>query len=160
MSRAAGPSQDVHTATTLVALGRLELDRGRLAEAERALREGIDMRRTLLGPRHAAVSFPAMHLSTVLTARGAFDEAETRARDAVQLRRERFGDVHAEVTEALWVRAEVVLGRGDGPRAAAIYQDVLARRIAALGPDHPDVRECRARLAMLHGGAEQPSRGP
>ena len=106
---------------------------GRDDEAERHLREALEMRRRL-GQDEVALIKNMNNLASVLMGRGAFDEAEELYRQGLELRQGR-GD-EAATAASLQLSAGPAYLRGDFETAEPLYRQALELRRRVLGPEH------------------------
>jgi len=73
---------------------------GRLAEAEEAQREALELLVRSRGPEHLEVAVVLHSLAAVLADRGSFDEAGALMERALNLRRRHLGEQSALVAES------------------------------------------------------------
>jgi tetratricopeptide (TPR) repeat protein len=128
----AGPARAEQLAVALNSLGVCLRDRGKLDEAEAAIREGIAIRRRVLGPEHLSLADPETTLARVLIRTGQHEEARSLVEHAMQLRG-RAGASSVELVESLAVLALSSGEDGDCENAARLaMQAVDLRRSAHL----------------------------
>jgi hypothetical protein len=136
--------------TALTQLGEVELARGALDAAERALADGLALREALHGTRHAAYAIGLLPLAELALARGDAATALERAEHAHAIF---WHEGHPRVAGSLAVRAEAVKrARGADvpalerlPRLPDALQDEVVEAILA----RADRGEPKAMLALL-----------
>jgi serine/threonine-protein kinase len=92
-------SDSHEVADTLVSLGLLRLDQGRVADAERLIRDGLAMDRRRLPPNDPAIGKDEAALGRVLEERGAYAEALKTLDDAVLIQSARH-EVTTELSDS------------------------------------------------------------
>jgi tetratricopeptide (TPR) repeat protein len=112
----------------LALLGSAELDLGRVADAERDLRDALAHQRRDLGSDSADVASATINLALAQAARGFYADAARSLDDALALQARVLGADHVARAYAYLARVEVDKGRGD--RAAAERDVAAAERIA------------------------------
>lgn len=123
--------QPLLQAQMLDALGRVNSQLGRFAEAEQMLRRALELRRARLGDTHADVAATLTHLSDVLAQSGRMDEARRLSREALAIQRRVLGPNHPDVAVALATMA----GRApDLAAAESLYRAARDIQRVALGP--------------------------
>ena len=90
----------VDVADTLSELGSLYVDQGKFDTAMKCLREALELRRQLLGPRHPAFAATLDDLAEALRDQGDLDGAERAYREAIEIRRNALGAGHKTVGTA------------------------------------------------------------
>lgn len=131
-------------------LGRLRSEQSRYAEAEAALREGLNVRRSVFGNDHPLVGTSLDFLAEVLRRAGRLDESEAMFREAIEHGRRILGEDHPIVTTRMGNLANVVENAGRAQEAVEINEEVLARHLRVLGPDHLKVADTFNNLATAH----------
>lgn len=119
-------------ATVKVTAGQTLTKLSRLEEAEKLLREGLDLREKELGPDHPQTGEAMLHLAGVLDRRGGAKEAEELARKAI-----------AAMTPAYGAEAPLVLGARQKLAQTLNHQ----RRSAEAEPMHRELLEIHRRLS-------------
>lgn len=79
------PGSYVEMGATLSNLGAVLIKKGKYAEAEPFVREGLDLRRKLLGDAHPDTAMSLFRLSDLLYREGDYQGAESAARESVQV---------------------------------------------------------------------------
>ena len=123
------------------------MKRGKLAEAEAEIREGLAITRRLYGEEHNMVAFCLGELALVLQARGNPAEAEEFSRRAVTLQRKLQGKENLLVGRELVKRASIQSAQGDLAGAIATRREALAAIRNQTGKAHPFVVEPLMELA-------------
>ena len=135
---ALGPS-DKNRASLLVLLGSAYRRSGNYEAAEPLLREGLAIRRRILGDQHLDLAHSVNQLARLLVLTGRPAEAEPFAREGLAIRRQRFGDVHVEVGASLGNLAGILDAMGDKEGSVRARQESLDVVRKATGPEHPYV---------------------
>jgi serine/threonine-protein kinase len=152
--RRALPDQE-KLAISLVEHGIILDSLGHFEAGEAAYLEALELRRRVLGPRHATVATVLNNLGALACYRGDFAGGAARYREALEIRREKLGAKHPKVALSL-VNLGYALGRmGELEPAEAVLRECLALRLEILGPDHPNVAHALDTLAavLVHRGA-------
>ena len=138
--------QPIVQAQMLDALGRVNDQLGRFAEAERMLRRALELRRAHLGPDHMDVAATLGNLSNVLSEMGRIDEALQLANEALAIQRRTFGPRHPNVALAL---SMVAARTRDLAAAESLYRVTRDIQRDALGPQDAAVATTDGSLALL-----------
>ncbi len=125
---------------------------GRYTEAERLLREALEMRRALLGARHPDVATSLDSLAVVLQDQGKLAEAERLLREALEMRRALLGVQHPDVATTLNNLALVLQDQGKLAEAERLLREALEMKRALLGAQHPDVATILNNLGLVLKG--------
>ncbi len=136
-------------ASLLHNMAGIEHERGRDAAAARLARQGLALRRRLLGPQHPAVAADEAAFAAILAGLGRTAEAKLLCRRAIGTFRGALGPGHAETALALGNLGAVLALEGHTARAERTLRRALSLQVAALGPRHPEVTATRRRLATL-----------
>jgi tetratricopeptide (TPR) repeat protein len=112
----------------LALLGSAEIDVGKVADAERDLRDALAHQRRDLGDDSPEVASAEINLALAQAARGFYADAARSLDDALALQARVLGADHVAGAYAYLARVEVDKGRGD--RAAAARDAAEAGRIA------------------------------
>jgi serine/threonine-protein kinase len=144
-------TRDAHPgrASALRAKGAALSDQGKLGEAEKLLRQAVEMHRRTLGPADAEVAEDLDWLGLVLRQQGEFDSSESALREALEIRQALFGDAHEEVATSLNNLAVLRRERGAYDEAEALYRRALEIRLSSLGRVHTDTADTLNNLAAL-----------
>jgi eukaryotic-like serine/threonine-protein kinase len=136
-------------------LGRLYINLGQYAEAERHLRPASDTFRQLYGNRHAATAEAIQSLAWVLKERSAYDEAERLYTEALGTRRELFGDQDLAVAETLNGLGQLNFAERRYPAAEQYLRQALDMRRSLNAPER-DIASSIANLGSAFRDAGQP----
>ena len=126
----------------------VERQRGKLADAEKDLRQARGLLENNLPVRELELSQILNNLAIVLQLKGNLEEAETDSRRAVGIS----GRYPAELKETLTMRStlgNILLERGKLEEAETVQRGVLSGRQQVLGPKHPQVATSLRRLAAV-----------
>ena len=132
---------------TLVNLGNLQHEMGRLEDARKSLQDGLDGLTRWVGDRHPQVAVAASNLGRTLTDLGRFDEAEVVLRQALEIRREVYGSMHPRVAVVISRLATVERLRGRPEQALPLYQQAHDIRRRVFDPGHPEIGNSLRQLA-------------
>lgn len=156
---AAGDQGDEELIRTMLYRGRVLLDTGENAEAERIARDALDMRRRQLratpGPGESRDVVDAILadclslLGHALEQQGRLDEAESPLRQAVEMRRALFGDIDLDVATALSQLSALLSERGDYAGAEALQREVISIQEQLLPKHHVERAAALNNLALL-----------
>jgi hypothetical protein len=128
-------------------MARVDMDRGRLAEAESGLKNSL-VAFGRLRPTHNYVLATRRSLAEVTSLRGRHAEADTMLRDVVKLEREELPKGHVEIGRALQAYGEVKLLMGDAKAAETLLREAREIRVSALGVQHWLVAETESLLGQ------------
>jgi serine/threonine-protein kinase len=110
------------------AVGRVYATLGSYDKAAAQLRQALEERRAVYGPRHPEVAEVMDALGQVLAKQGHFTEAESLLRAAVSQRRELQGSQSEATAQSLDHLAELLRDRGDVAGAEPLVREALAIR--------------------------------
>ncbi|MGV3516762.1 tetratricopeptide repeat protein [Luteitalea sp.] len=129
-------------ASTLEDLGYVNVERGELAAAQRALQEALEMSRTLGADPDAAGALgdTLVSLARLRLVEGNYAEAQRLLREAVDIRRRTQGPDHSSVGEALDALAEALRRDAKLDEAEPLFREAVAHARRVLGEDHPIVQ--------------------
>ncbi len=119
--------ESLETAESRVVLGAAHASLGEMAEAERAYRRGLEIRRKLLGPDHELIVEAASLLALELQTEAHFPEAETLYREVLAMMRRLHGENAREVTGALSNLGGICHAQGKIAEADSLLTLALAR---------------------------------
>lgn len=134
-------------------LGLLLQRSGRLAEAERVLREVRDAWRAKLGGEHPYNAVLDGRLAAVLRERGQFDAADALHRQALEGHKRAYGDAHPNVAQELEGLGRLARVQGRLDLAETALGEAAAIRAAVLDELHPDRWTVEAEIAAVAGDA-------
>jgi serine/threonine-protein kinase len=129
-------AQPIVQAQVLDALGRVNDQLGRFADAERLLRRALELRRSHLGDNHLDVAATLNNLSNVLVQSDRGEEALKLSREALAIQQRVLGPKHPDVALA---QATVAKRTRDLAAAESLYRAARDIQRAALGPETPAV---------------------
>lgn len=141
------------TAKSLVALGILRMDQAKLDDAERLVRQGLDVLKRDLPPRDPAVIRATVALGKVLEARGSYTQAIGVMQESVGLQ-EKIGSLTPEFADSLAELANNHFYAGHYDISDSLNQRVLEMYRRIYGETHPKVAE-----VLINLGASQLDRG-
>ncbi len=142
-------ADSAETADSLVALGLLRIDQAQLPEAERLIREGLEMSKRHLPSGDAAVANHTTALGRVLEERGAYDQAATVLEQAVRLDSVK-GAATPDLAASLNELASAHFYAGRYTVADPLFRRVLEMNRRLYGERHPLVAD-----ALINVGAVQ-----
>jgi len=142
------PDQIAQTLTMTSNLGGVLVDRGKLDEAERILRDVLEQRRRVLGERHPQVSTGMGRLAHVLLARGSYPEAEQLYRESLRRNRSALGDSHLDTLNTMSNLADVLQEEGSLRESESLYRQAIETGTRVLG-DHADAAGWYAGLGSV-----------
>jgi serine/threonine-protein kinase len=139
-------ARPVVQAQMLDALGRVNDQIGRFADAEQMLRRALALRKEHLGENSLDVAITLNNLADVLAQTNRTDEATRLSQEALTIQRRVLGPIHPDVAVTL-----AALARRTKDLAASESLLVAARDIqrAALGPTDPAVATADFELGMI-----------
>jgi serine/threonine-protein kinase len=122
---------------------------GRLDEAERLLREALQMRQGILGREHPDVAASVADLAGLLMEKGDYRTAEQLSREALAMRRRLLGSESVEVAASLNNLGEILFKQSLYDAAEAQLRESLAIRRKLLGDESTEVAETLNALALV-----------
>jgi serine/threonine-protein kinase len=151
--RATGGMRDSRTADGLVAIALLRMDQARYADAERSVRDAMEIHAERNPPAHPSHALDRVALGRILEAKGDYPVALGVLHEAVRLHAAR------DTTSADYVAAATALANTHFYAGNYDAADSLNRRLLALdrqrhGPRHPSVAE-----DLINLGATEFERG-
>jgi serine/threonine-protein kinase len=146
-----GDSPDV--AAALVSLGDLRIDQAKFEDAERLIREGLDMARRTSSPTDPGVAKATATLGRVLQERGQYDKAIPVLEEVVRLR-ESANQRPAEIAASMSLLADAHFYSGHYDASDSLNRRVLAIYKQTYGERHPLVADI-----IINLGAAQFDRG-
>jgi serine/threonine protein kinase len=140
-------------AASLVALGELRIDQAKFEDAERLIREGLDVAKRTLALTDAGVASASAALGHVLQERGQYDKAIPVLEEVVRIRQAK-QEPSAEIARSLSGLADVHYYSGHYEISDSINRQVLATYRQSYGDNHPLVADI-----LINLGASQFDRG-
>ena len=126
-------AQPVVQAQMLDALGQVNEQLGRFAEAERMLRRALELRRAHLGENHLDVAATLNNLSNVLVQTDRREESLQMSREALAIQQRVLGPRHLDVAATLLA---VAARTTDLTAAESLYRAVRDIQRVTLGPEN------------------------
>eukprot|EP00567_Pseudictyota_dubia_P013146 CAMPEP_0197438564 /NCGR_PEP_ID=MMETSP1175-20131217/5519_1 /TAXON_ID=1003142 /ORGANISM="Triceratium dubium, Strain CCMP147" /LENGTH=1029 /DNA_ID=CAMNT_0042968315 /DNA_START=540 /DNA_END=3629 /DNA_ORIENTATION=- len=111
----------------------------------------LDLRKTVLGPRHEDVATVLNNIGRVHVQKDRFDDALEYYEEALSIRRERLGRDSLDYAATAFNAGQSLHQRGELDRALELYREFL--RVAQLrfaGTDHRDVAVVLSGIAQIH----------
>lgn len=133
------PTDSLNLAGALDSYGSLQLDKGEFANAERTLREALDVRKRLLGDRSPDVAGTLNNLGVALGQQNRWSEAIPLHLEALSILRQANGNEDPDVATGLNTLANAYTVTRNFVAADTLFEQALAQRIRLLGPHHPEV---------------------
>ncbi|MFN7932056.1 MAG: serine/threonine-protein kinase [Bryobacteraceae bacterium] len=151
------PNQHLETAV-LSNLGGVLRTQQRYDEAEKYLRECIDIRRRTLKGDHPRLALVLAKLGAVLSDAGRYQEAEPLLREGLAMRQRVYGGAHPDIVGSFSSLAHALTGQGRLEEAEKLYRQALDMSLRMYGPDHRSVaiedRNLAGILRTTHKDAE------
>ena len=136
-------------AKKLNGLALLLMEKQEYEEAERLLREALDIDRETQGEDHAAVGRDLHNLALLLMSTGCTAEAEPLLRRTLSIFIASHGDTHPRTARAMQVLANLLRDQGRSTEAEPLARQALEIFEGILGPDHPQTQSARHDLDTL-----------
>ncbi len=136
-------------ATALHGRGQVAYETGRLNEAERYLRDALQIRTNQLPPTDPDVLQTQVALATVLQDRGELDEAEQLYRATITMQEQALGPDHLHTSATLNGLAALLYEKRAFGEADTLFQRSINIARHRLGSNHPEVALRLNNHAML-----------
>ncbi len=136
-------------ALTLRRLAALVRERGDLDQAERLIRDAIDIHHSVKGEHHPETVGMRLELALVHRDRGELDAAESLLREVVRFRSELMGGNHSGTIEGQVCLASVLHAKDDHHAALPLLENARARFREIFGPDNIYTARVEAQLASV-----------
>ncbi|KAH7459886.1 hypothetical protein FOMA001_g19863 [Fusarium oxysporum f. sp. matthiolae] len=140
----------IETATLLQRVSGFLYDRGRWKEKEPVDRRALDLRREVLGEKHADTIRSMASLAATYHEQGRYNEAEPMKVKALRFRREVLGEKHPDTMKSMADLADTYHAQGRYNEAEPIFIKVLELRQEVLRERHPDTIRSMADLAAMY----------
>ncbi len=128
-------------------MGRLEMERGRLAKARDYFDRVLAMELAAHGSEHAHVADAQAQIAGVLVRQEAFAEAEGLLRQALDLQQRTLGEQHPAVAGTLETFGDLEAATGDCPAALKHYRRALSILEQVYAGQAPSTAEIRLKIA-------------
>jgi non-specific serine/threonine protein kinase/serine/threonine-protein kinase len=113
------------------------LDEKRYAEAERLLRQTLEIERRVLGPEHRFTLVTAGNLGETLTGEGQYPEAEKLIRETLEIKRRTLGQSHKVYLASLYALGSLLQYEKRYPEAELVLTAGLEGLRRVVGDAHP-----------------------
>jgi eukaryotic-like serine/threonine-protein kinase len=131
--------EDLGLAATLCGVSFLYREAGKLSEAESTAREGLAIRRKVLGNEHLDVADALHNLGWDLHLRGKDAEAEAVSREELALYRKLRGTNDASVASCLQDLSQFLHAQRKLTEAEGAIRECITIRLKQFGPSQPDL---------------------
>jgi CHAT domain-containing protein/Tfp pilus assembly protein PilF len=122
---------------------------GRYPEALAAGRRALEIRKQVLGDRHANTATSLVHLGATLSNMGQYDEARQCLEQALAVRKELFGEKNGAYLEALNDLGLIFHSMGQYEQAVSLLGRSLSLRWEVFGPQHLNVALAMNNMACV-----------
>ena len=140
-------------------LGRSLFSQSKLAEAEEAFQEIVDLLIELFGEEHSNVALGLQNLARVRSARGAWSEAVELGNRANAILKKNFGPDHPRVAQSLFNISSYKYDAKDYDAAAADIEEAMRIWSAVNGPESMEVSTCLNNLGRIKEEQGKPLAG-
>jgi len=133
----------------------LNLNReGHHGEAEKVLRDTLDVRRRHFGPQQPDTLRTMSSLAITITVQSRYAEAERLQSETLDMQRRVLGPEHPETLRSMTNLANVLSREGRYPDAEKLEREALGMQHRVLGPEHPETLRLLTNLAntLSHEG--------
>jgi hypothetical protein len=141
------PEEDKQRLRAAGNLANAFAQQGNYAEAETLYRQGLAVRRRVLGPEHPGTLTTAGNLANALNNQGKHAEAEAIQREVLVVQRRVLGPEHPDTLRTAGNLANALNSQDKHAEAESMYRDVLVVKRRVLGPEHPDTLVIAGSLA-------------
>jgi eukaryotic-like serine/threonine-protein kinase len=125
-------------------------DLGLFPEARKQLERALELRRRILGAKHAKTLQSMSRLGAVAYYQGKYAEAEVLESQALDAQRRVLGPEHPDTLLSMSNLALVYKNEGKYAQAEALLAESLEARTRVLGPEHPDSLSSMNNLAIVY----------
>ena len=136
-------------AKMMAVMGQVYGNLGLYARAEAVLRQGLDVRRQVLGPEDPNTLKSMSSVAEILFKEARYPEAEKLARQALETQRRLLGAQHPDTLTSMGDLANILLLEGRYPEAENLQSATLDSKRRVLGPEHPDTVRSMYDLANI-----------
>jgi tetratricopeptide (TPR) repeat protein len=142
------PSQ-IELASSLYGLGTLLAQNGHNADAEKKMREALELQQRLYGNSNPEVARTLKDLARAVADNGNLNAAIPMMQRAVAMQRElRGNEPHPDLAEVLNDMGLLFYERGDTEESEKFYRESLAMNRRLLGDKHPEIANGLENIAM------------
>ncbi|KAJ9419047.1 hypothetical protein FOXG_16268 [Fusarium oxysporum f. sp. lycopersici 4287] len=141
---------EIETATLFQRVSDFLYDRERWREKEPVDKRALELRRKVLGEKHAHTIRSMADLAATYHVQGRYDEAQSICREVLEMRREVLGEKHPNTIRSMADLATTYHQQGRYAEAENICQEVLEMRRGVLRGKHPDTISSMADLAATY----------
>ena len=148
------------SAETLASMDRMGLQllwQGRIAEAERSLRDALERRRRSLGREHPQTLDSLNNFGGLLMSFGRPESAEPYFREAQEAGRRALGAEHPNTIAYLSNLGYALMSQGRFSDAEPFLREALESRRRLLGQEHPDTLDSINNIGFLLMRQERPN---
>ncbi|MFW5973065.1 MAG: tetratricopeptide repeat protein, partial [Bacteroidota bacterium] len=146
-----GEAQALALARALHSLAHANMRLHRLDDAERQIRESLEIKRRMLGEVHEEVPYGLNILGDVYNYQGRYEEAESVLREVLEIRRELLGDDHLDVGVSYHNLGAALLGLERYAEAEIMYREALVRWLGIYGGEHQETANTMSQMAFAVG---------
>jgi serine/threonine-protein kinase len=148
LRRAADPSGPA-VAGNLHLLGLLLHDQGKYEASAKTLKEAVELRSKLYGPRDQMVAQSNTYLALATLRKGDWKSAEPLFREALAVHKAKPGESGSGYAESLTGLAMVYYAKGEYAAAEPLFVESLARQRAIYGDEHRQIADTLNNLASV-----------
>jgi eukaryotic-like serine/threonine-protein kinase len=123
-------------------------EKNRASEAEKKIRDVIEVRAQIYGPEHRETLKSRSRLALALLNEARYAEAEAEYRELLKLNEKILGPEHPETLFSGWDLGTAMGRTNKSADAFAEHRRVLKLREKVLGPEHPDTLSSRNGVAV------------
>lgn len=148
-SRPGDPQMQAGLAESLYGFGTLLAKEGHYADAEKTLRQTLELQRTLYGTVHPTIALTLKDLARTMADDGRLNDAIPMMQQAVAMQRQlRGNEPHPDLAEVLNDMGLLYYEHGDLDKAEQFYRESLAMNRRLLGEKHPQIATGLENVAM------------
>jgi serine/threonine protein kinase/tetratricopeptide (TPR) repeat protein len=136
-------------AKMMAVMGQVYGNLGLYVRAEALLRQGLDVRRQVLGPEDPNTLKSMSSLAEILFKEARYPEAEKLARQGLENQRRLLGSEHPDTLTSMGDLANILLLEGRFPEAEKLQRETLNTKRRVLGPEHADTLKSMFDLANI-----------
>ena len=136
-------------AKMMAVMGQVYGNLGLYTRAEALLRQGLDVRRQVLGPEDPNTLKSMSSVAEILLREARYPEAEKLARQALEAQRRLLGPEDPDTLTSMGDLANILLLEGRYPEAEKLQRETLDAKRRVLGPEHPDTLKSMYDLANI-----------